>query len=96
MVSSKKQISKIQDCSTSTQQAGLIDMYECRDSHVFEQFSSEDLIVMLKDNQEALVNLKFQKALQQLDHPLQISHLKKEIAQINTLLREFELGIRGK
>ena len=40
----KKQISKIQDCSTSTQQAGLIDMYECRDSHVFEQFSSEDLI----------------------------------------------------
>lgn len=37
----KKQISKIQDCSTST---GLIDMYECCDSHVFEQLSSEDLI----------------------------------------------------
>ena len=33
------------------------------------KLSSEDLIVMLKDNQEALVNLKFQKALQQLDHP---------------------------
>ncbi len=58
--------------------------------------SSEDLVVMLKDSQEALVNLKFQKALQQLDHPQQISHLKKEIAQIKTLLREFELGIRGK
>ena len=58
--------------------------------------SSEDLVVMLKDSQEALVNLKFQKALQQLDHPQQISHLKKEIAQIKTLLKEFELGIRGK
>ena len=58
--------------------------------------SSEDLVVMLKDSQEALINLKFQKALQQLDHPQQISHLKKEIAQLKTLLREFELGIRGK
>lgn len=58
--------------------------------------SSEDLVVMLKDSQEALVNLNFQKALQQLDHPQQISHLKKEIAQIKTLLKEFELGIRGK
>ena len=60
------------------------------------KLSSEDLIVMLKDSQEALINLKFQKALQQLDHPQQISHLKKEIAQIKTLLKEFELGIRGK
>ena len=58
--------------------------------------SSEDLVVMLKDSKEALVNLNFQKALQQLDHPQQISHLKKEIAQIKTLLKEFELGIRGK
>lgn len=40
----KKQISQIQDACASL---GLVDMYECRDSHVFESFTSEDLIEKL-------------------------------------------------
>ena len=56
---------------------------------------SDELVVKLKDNQEALVNLRFQKALQQLDHPQQIRLLRKEIAQLKTLIREFEIGKRG-
>jgi len=59
------------------------------------KLSQDDLIKKLKDNQEALVNLRFQKALQQLEHPQAISLLKKEIAQMKTVLREFELGKRG-
>ena len=55
----------------------------------------DELQTKLKDDQEALVNLRFQKALQQLEHPQQIRLVKREIAQIKTAIREFELGKRG-
>ncbi len=60
------------------------------------KLSHEELKTKLVDGEEALLNLRFQKALQQLEHPLQIKHMKKEIAQIKTVIREFELGKRGK
>ena len=51
---------------------------------------------MLTDNEEALQNLKFQKAMQQLEDPLKIKKIKKEIAQLKTIKKEFILGLRGK
>jgi len=59
------------------------------------KLSQDELATKLKDNQEALVNLRFQKALQQLGHPQQIRLIRKEIAQVKTVIREFELGKRG-
>ena len=59
------------------------------------KLSQEELNTKLIDNQEALVNLRFQKALQQLNHPQQIRLIRKEIAQVKTAIREFELGKRG-
>ena len=59
------------------------------------KLNAEELNTKLIDNQEALVNLRFQKALQQLDHPQQIRLVRKEIAQLKTAIREFELGKRG-
>ena len=50
---------------------------------------------MLTDNEEALQNLKFQKAMQQLEDPLKIKKVKKEIAQLKTIRKEFDLGLRG-
>ena len=50
---------------------------------------------MLTDNEEALQNLKFQKAMQQLEDPLIIKKIKKEIAQLKTIKKEFDLGLRG-
>ena len=55
----------------------------------------DELQTKLKDDQESLVNLRFQKALQQLEHPQQIRLVRREIAQIKTAIREFELGKRG-
>ena len=55
-----------------------------------------DIEDMLVDNQEALQNLKFQKAMQQLEDPLKIKTIKKEIAQLKTIKKEFILGLRGK
>ena len=59
------------------------------------KLSKDELHTKLRDNQEALVNLRFQKALQQLDHPQQIRLIRKEIAQLKTAIREFKLGKRG-
>tara|TARA_Y100001958_G_scaffold141679_1_gene117267 strand:+ start:2342 stop:2554 length:213 start_codon:yes stop_codon:yes gene_type:complete len=48
----------------------------------------------LADNMEALQNLRFQQALQQLEDGTMISKIKKEIAQIKTVLNEMRLEIR--
>jgi large subunit ribosomal protein L29 len=53
-----------------------------------------ELDVKLHDDMEALQNLRFQKSLQQLENPLQIKHIRKEIAQIKTVMHEFKLGVR--
>ena len=50
----------------------------------------------LTDNLEALQNLRFQQALQQLEDGTAISKIKKEIAQIKTVLNEMRLEIRKK
>ena len=59
------------------------------------KLNKDELQTKLIDNQEALVNLRFQKALQQLEHPQKIRLIKREIAQVKTAIREFELGLRG-
>ena len=58
------------------------------------KLNKDELQTKLTDNQEALLNLRIQKALQQLEHPQKIRSLKREIAQIKTVIREFDLGIR--
>ena len=55
----------------------------------------EDLDDMISENQTKLQNLRFQKALQQLEDPLEIRSLKKEIAQLLTIKNEFIKGIRS-
>ena len=53
-----------------------------------------ELKTKLDENLEALQNLQFQQALQQLEDGTMISKTKKEIAQIKTVLNEYNLGIR--
>ena len=61
-----------------------------------EKLSKNELEIKLSDNVEALLNLRIQKSLQQLEHPQKIRAMKREIAQIKTVIREFDLGLRGK
>ncbi len=58
------------------------------------ELTIEELQTKLHDNNEALENLRFQKALQQLENPLKIREVKREIAQIKTVLNEYDLNIR--
>jgi len=58
------------------------------------EMNQAELENKLQDNLDALQNLRFQKSLQQLENPLGIKVLRKENAQIKTVLREFDLGLR--
>ena len=58
------------------------------------EMNEVELNAKLDENLEALQNLKFQQALQQLEDGTTISKTKKEIAQIKTVLNEYKLGIR--
>ena len=48
----------------------------------------------LRECMESLQNYRFQLAMQQLEDFTVISKVRKEIAQIKTVLNEFNLGIR--
>lgn len=53
--------------------------------------SAAELESKLKDLKEELFNLRFQLAINQLDNPMRISAVKKDIARIKTVLRANEL-----
>lgn len=53
-----------------------------------------ELETKLQDDIVALENLRFQKALQQVENPQKIKQVRREIAQIRTVLREYQLGLR--
>lgn len=59
------------------------------------EMSVDELKIRLVDDINALENLHFQKALQQLENPIRIRQMRREIAQIKTVLHEYELGIRS-
>ena len=48
----------------------------------------------LNECMESLQNYRFQLAMQQLEDFTLISKVRKEIAQIKTALKEYEIGIR--
>ena len=54
-----------------------------------------ELKSQLNDLKESLFNYRFQKTLQQLEHPQKIRHVRRNIALVKTLIKEKELGIRG-
>ena len=54
----------------------------------------DEQILKLKSLKEELFNLRFQHATGQLENPMRIREVKRSIAQINTIVREQELGIR--
>ena len=57
------------------------------------EMSSADLGERLDEVKEEFFNLRFQNATGQLENFAQIKQIKREIARINTLVHERELGI---
>ncbi|MCK8061520.1 MULTISPECIES: 50S ribosomal protein L29 [unclassified Fusibacter] len=53
--------------------------------------SAQELNNKLVDLKTELFNLRFQHATGQLDNPLKIKHVKRDIARVSTVIREREL-----
>ncbi|MGN0988913.1 MAG: 50S ribosomal protein L29 [Eubacteriales bacterium] len=50
--------------------------------------SVSELEAKLKDLKEELFNLRFQHATKQLDNPIRLADVKKDIARVKTILHE--------
>ena len=54
--------------------------------------SVDDLNKKLAELKDELFNLRFQHAVNQLEDPMRLKVVKKDIARIKTVLREIELA----
>ena len=55
------------------------------------EMADMELNQKLADLKSELLNLRFQHEINQLDNPMRIKEVKKNIAQIKTVLREREI-----
>ena len=52
------------------------------------QMTAEELNTKLAELKKDLFNLRLQHAINQLDNPLKIAQVKKDIARVNTIIRQ--------
>ena len=57
-----------------------------------KKLSTAELETKLKDLKAELFNLRFQLAINQLDNPMRVSAVKKDIARVKTVLCENEIN----
>ena len=55
------------------------------------ELTADELNTKLADLKAERFNLRFQLAINQLDNPMRISAVKKDIARVKTVIRENEL-----
>ena len=60
------------------------------------ELNNTELEEKLKSLKEELFNLRFQLAINQLENPMRISAVKKDIARVKTVLRQMELNDSAK
>ncbi len=58
----------------------------------FRDLSAQELTNKLVDLKSELFNLRFQHATGQLDNPMKIKYVKRDIARVSTIMRERELN----
>ena len=55
------------------------------------KLSTEELNNKIKENKEELFNLRFQQATGNLEKPVRLRELRKQVAKMKTIIREREL-----
>lgn len=60
-----------------------------------EELTNEELNKSLADSKEELRKERFRSVTSKVDNPKKINELKKHIARILTIRKEYELGIRN-
>jgi len=62
--------------------------------HELKELPPKELEHRLKDLMEEHQNFRFQHATRQLDNPLRLRYVRRDIARIKTLLKEYQIGKR--
>ena len=57
----------------------------------FRNMTKDQLVKELDELKAELFNLRFQLTINQLENPMRINAVKKDIARVKTILRELEL-----
>ena len=57
------------------------------------ELSDLELQDKLKDLKAELFNLRFQHAINQLENPMRLSHVKKDIARVKTIMSQRKVGV---
>jgi large subunit ribosomal protein L29 len=60
-------------------------------AQVFRDMSKPEVARKLSDLKKELFNLRMQHAINQLDNPIRIREVKKDIARAQTILKQIEL-----
>ncbi len=69
-------------------------MKENRPSQLREH-TIDDLRQKIREQREELFNLRFRNSVKQLDNPLKIREVRRNLARMLTLIREHEKGVRS-
>jgi large subunit ribosomal protein L29 len=56
------------------------------------ELSEEEIRERIAEAKEELFRLRFRSATQQLENPVLIRGLRRDVARLNTILREREMG----
>lgn len=62
-------------------------------SKEIREMTNEELLKKLDDSKDELFKLRFQLATGQLDNPMRIKEVRRNIARMKTAQRQRELGI---
>jgi large subunit ribosomal protein L29 len=54
----------------------------------------EDVRARVRTLEEELFNLRFRNAMRQLDNPVEIRNLRRDLARLKTAIKEHESGLR--
>ncbi len=55
---------------------------------------ADEVQARIKSLEEELFNLRFRNAMRQLDNPVEIRNLRRDLARLKTALKENELGLK--
>lgn len=65
------------------------------DADSLRELAAEEIEARIAENERELFRLRFRSATQELENPMLLRHLRKDIARMKTILRERELAAQG-
>jgi large subunit ribosomal protein L29 len=65
------------------------------DGATLRELTSEELQARIDESEREIFRLRFRSATQELENPMLLRHLRRDIARMKTVLRERELTTEG-